>query len=95
MERLQVSLAPRLPSGLRGIELVNGKPLHIKRAGETGGPPAVFIHGLGGTMDYWTPLTSSSHLKSYNCLLFDLEGHGLSPTNPLSKLSILWAAWWP
>jgi pimeloyl-ACP methyl ester carboxylesterase len=88
MERLQVSLAPRLPSGLRGIELVNGKPLHIKRAGETGGPPAVFIHGLGGTMDYWTPLTSSSHLKSYNCLLFDLEGHGLSPTNPLSKLSI-------
>jgi len=26
--------------------------------------------------------------SSYNCVLFDLEGHGLSPTSPLSKLSI-------
>jgi len=39
-------------------------------------------------MDYWTPLISSDPVQSWNCLLFDLEGHGLSPTTPLSKLSI-------
>jgi len=27
-------------------------------------------------------------LKAYNCILFDLEGHGLSPTAPTSRLSI-------
>jgi len=40
-------------------------------------------------MDYWTPLVELTKLKSaHNCLMFDLEGHGLSPTSPLSKLSI-------
>lgn len=89
MARLQAINSPRLPSGHCGIELVGGKPLHIRRSGKTGGPPAVFIHGLGGTMDYWIPLTTSSKLKSYDCFLFDLEGHGLSPTSPTSKLSIV------
>jgi len=27
-------------------------------------------------------------LKAYDCILFDLEGHGLSPTTPTSRLSI-------
>jgi pimeloyl-ACP methyl ester carboxylesterase len=81
-------LAPALPKAQRGIELVGQKPLHVKRSGETEGPPVVFIHGLGGSMDYWTPLINSPPLKSSNCLLFDLEGHGLSPTSNLSKLSI-------
>jgi pimeloyl-ACP methyl ester carboxylesterase len=88
MARLQSETAPQPYKGQRGIELIGGKPFHIKRAGETGGSPAVFIHGLGGPMDYWTPLISSAPLQSWNCLLFDLEGHGLSPTTPLSKLSI-------
>jgi pimeloyl-ACP methyl ester carboxylesterase len=86
--RLEALHAPPQPIGQRGIELVGAKPLHVKQAGETGGPAAVFIHGLGGSMDYWTPLINSQPLQSWNCLLFDLEGHGLSPTNPLSKLSI-------
>jgi pimeloyl-ACP methyl ester carboxylesterase len=69
--------------------MVGDKPLHVKQVGDPNGPPAMFIHGLGGTMDYWTPLIELTKLKSaYNCLLFDLEGHGLSPTSPLSKLSI-------
>lgn len=88
MARLETMLKPRLPSAQRGVELIGEKPLHIKRAGEAEGLPAVFIHGLGGSVDYWTPLLSSSPLQSWNCVLFDLEGHGLSPTTPLSKLSI-------
>ena len=81
-------LAPRLPKEQRGIELIGEKPLHVKRSGDTAGPAAVFIHGLGGSMDYWTPLINSPPVQSWNSLLFDLEGHGLSPTTPLSKLSI-------
>jgi pimeloyl-ACP methyl ester carboxylesterase len=69
--------------------MVGDKPLHIKQSGTASGPPTLFVHGLGGSMDYWTPLVELTKLKSsYNCVLFDLEGHGLSPTNPLSKLSI-------
>ena len=88
MARLESSLTPRLPIGQRGIELIDGKPLHVKQTGDKSGLPAVFIHGLGGAVDYWTPLVSSPSLQSWNCLLFDLEGHGLSPTVPSSKLSI-------
>lgn len=88
MSRLEALLAPRQPTGRRGIEIIGKKPLHVKRAGDNGGPAAVFIHGLGGSADYWTPLISSPPLRSWNSLLFDLEGHGLSPTTPLSKLSI-------
>jgi pimeloyl-ACP methyl ester carboxylesterase len=88
MARFQTMNSPRLSNGQRGIEFVGRKPLHVKRSGKTGGLPAVFIHGLGGTMDYWTPLLTMLKPKSYDCLLFNLEGHGLSPTNPLSKISI-------
>lgn len=49
----------------------------------------MFIHGLGGTLDFWKPLISSTKLKDdYQCTVFDFEGHGASPTSPLSKLSI-------
>ena len=67
-----------------------GKQLHYIQSGSSTGPPAVFVHGLGGTADYWTPLiTSSSSLTSSHSLhLFDFEGHGLSPTSPLSELTI-------
>lgn len=47
------------------------------------------MHGLGGTLDYWTPLISRLSLAEENTLhLFDLEGHGLSTTHPLSTLSL-------
>jgi len=78
-----------MPANKKGIIMVGDKPLHIKQSGTASGPPAIFVHGLGGSMDYWTPLVELTKLKSsYNCVLFDLEGHGLSPTSPLSKLSI-------
>lgn len=52
------------------------------------GPPAIFVHGLGGSTEDWRPLIEMTGLKAYNCILFDLEGHGLSPTTPTSRLSI-------
>ncbi|KAK5170671.1 uncharacterized protein LTR77_005261 [Saxophila tyrrhenica] len=73
----------------QGLRKVGDKALHVKEAGIDSGPPAIFVHGLGGTMDYWTPLLHSTNLNSaYKCYLLDLEGHGLSPTVPQSKLSI-------
>ncbi|KAK5161633.1 hypothetical protein LTR04_003990 [Oleoguttula sp. CCFEE 6159] len=80
-----------LSKSINGIGLtnINGKQLNYKSLGPKGGSPVVFVHGLGGTMEYWTPLISSLSLAQSHALhLFDLEGHGLSPTSPLSTLSI-------
>lgn len=68
---------------------INNKPLHYKRLGEASGSPIVFVHGLGGSAEFFTPLISSLDLeKSHSLHVFDWEGHGLSPSSPLSKLSI-------
>lgn len=60
----------------------------MRRLGVQSGPPAIFIHGLGGSTEYWRPLIELTGLKAYDCILFDVEGHGLSPTAPTSRLSI-------
>ncbi|KAF4964497.1 hypothetical protein FSARC_7561 [Fusarium sarcochroum] len=71
-----------------GLTQFNGKSLNYQRLG-SGSNQIVFVHGLGGTLDYWTPLISKLSLSEQNTLhLFDLEGHGLSPTHPLSQLSV-------
>lgn len=78
-----------------GVGLTNlpsGKRLNAKRTGK--GPEAiVFIHGLGGSSLVFEPLFHEHGLGAefqshYTSLLFDLEGHGLSPTKATSKLTI-------
>jgi pimeloyl-ACP methyl ester carboxylesterase len=72
----------------RGLTLIN-KTFHYKRLGSATGSAMVFVHGSGGTIDFWMPFIQAQVLESTNSLhLFDLEGHGLSPTSPLSNLSI-------
>ncbi|KAI5206899.1 hypothetical protein E4T38_03525 [Aureobasidium subglaciale] len=72
-----------------GLTKIDNKMLHYRQQGSSSGENLVFVHGLGGTMDYWTPLIQASRLdQSHNLHLLDLEGHGLSPTSPLSSLSI-------
>ncbi|KAI1822686.1 hypothetical protein F4861DRAFT_513632 [Xylaria intraflava] len=67
---------------------INGKPLSYQQQG-TGSQPIIFVHGLGGTKDSWTPLTETLSLPTKATLhLYDLEGHGLSPTHPLSEITI-------
>lgn len=71
-----------------GLTKVNGKPLNYKHQG-SGKENIVFVHGLGGTLHYWSPLISTLSLDTTHSLhLFDLEGHGLSPTHPLSDLTV-------
>ncbi|KAH6972431.1 hypothetical protein BKA56DRAFT_493763 [Ilyonectria sp. MPI-CAGE-AT-0026] len=73
-----------------GLTRLNDKLLNYQKIG-SGNEHFVFVHGLGGTQDYWTPLVStlsSTNSESHSLHLFDLEGHGLSPTHPLSDLTI-------
>lgn len=72
-----------------GLQTVDGKPTHVVNTGSSNTLPAVFVHGLGGTLEYWTPLIQAANLAATHTLhLYDFEGHGLSPTSPLHKLSI-------
>ncbi|KAG9186799.1 hypothetical protein G6011_09907 [Alternaria panax] len=68
---------------------VNNKPMYFKKLGISSGPPVIFVHGLGGSSEYYMPLIQSLGIvSSYQLWAYDLEGHGLSPTSPLSVLSI-------
>lgn len=83
--------AARSINGSAGLTMINNKWLHYRHLGASGesAPPVIFIHGLGGTMEYWATLISFLSLDNICSLhLFDIEGHGLSPTHPLSVLSI-------
>jgi pimeloyl-ACP methyl ester carboxylesterase len=72
-----------------GLTKINGKMINYERLGDVNKPAIVFIHGLGGSAEYWKPIISVLGLASTHSLhLFDLEGHGLSPTSPLSTLSL-------
>ncbi|KAG5768910.1 hypothetical protein H9Q73_013702 [Fusarium xylarioides] len=76
------NLAKTLDAGV-GLTKLNGKQLNYQKKG-SGSNHIVFVHGLGGTQDYWAPLISKLSLSENNSLhLFDMEGHGLSPTHPL------------
>lgn len=72
-----------------GLTSLNSKDLYYRRAGLATGPSALFIHGLGGSSEYYTPLISKLGLeRTHNLHLLDLEGHGLSPTSAASTVSI-------
>ncbi|KAM5367865.1 hypothetical protein ACJZ2D_009776 [Fusarium nematophilum] len=80
--------AAKALNGGTGLTQFDGKALNYQRLG-SGSNQLVFVHGLGGTLDYWTPLISRLLLSNENTLhLFDLEGHGSSPTHPLSQLTV-------
>ncbi|KAK4575156.1 hypothetical protein LTR86_001008 [Recurvomyces mirabilis] len=72
--------------------LLNGKKLSAKTIGR--GPNSIiFIHGLGGNTSFFTPVLNQLGLnqddhEQYTSLLFDLEGHGMSPTKATSRISI-------
>lgn len=68
---------------------VRHKQMFYKHVGSTD-PAAthlLVIHGLGGTSDYFSALVQDLGSK-LSLHLFDLEGHGLSPTSAASELSI-------
>jgi pimeloyl-ACP methyl ester carboxylesterase len=70
---------------------INDKPLYYHRWGSDAstGAPIVFMHGLGGTTDFFGPLIQTLNLRlTHKLHVFDFEGHGQSPTSPLRAISI-------
>ncbi|CAI6249607.1 unnamed protein product [Periconia digitata] len=89
---IQLTNNERLP-GLSLLPIINKKPLYCKclpKQDETAASShIVFIHGLGATNEYYAPLIHAMRLdSSHTCHLWDLEGQGLSPTHPLSRINI-------
>lgn len=70
------------------LTVIDGKPVSYNKIG-SGPDNIIFVHGLGGTMDYWTPLVSTLALTDRATVhLYDFEGHGQTPTHPLSQLTV-------
>lgn len=70
------------------LAVIDGKPVSYNKLG-FGPENIVFVHGLGGTKDYWTPLVSTLALPDRATIhLYDFEGHGQTPTHPLSPLTV-------
>ncbi|KAF8518680.1 putative hydrolase [Hysterangium stoloniferum] len=56
------------------------KALHIQVSGAEDGQPVIFFHGLGGSLQNYKAVIEIGGLEKTNrVILFDLEGHGLSP----------------
>lgn len=83
----------RTNGGVGLVPLPGGKKL-LNAATVGRGPRTVaFIHGLGGSTSSFSPLLHELGLNDdedtpYTSVLFDLEGHGLSPTAATSKVTI-------
>lgn len=72
-----------------GLTRFNSKQLYYRGFGNKGGSPIIFIHGLGGTSETFTPLISALCLEEeFSLHVLDLEGLGLSPTSATSVVSI-------
>jgi pimeloyl-ACP methyl ester carboxylesterase len=79
-----------LPKTITGdcLTEINGKRVYYKKQ-DTGNKPIVYVHGLGSSNEFFTPLINTLDLNmSHQLYLIDLEGHGLSPTSPLSTITI-------
>lgn len=82
----------RSSGGVGLTTLPSGKNLYAQTIG-TGPSSIIFIHGLGGTHTFYNPLLALLGLdkqdqNQYTSLLYDVEGHGLSPTKATSKITI-------
>lgn len=76
--------------GLGLTTLPSGKRVDVQKVG-SGPRLVVFIHGLGGSKSFYSPLLSKLNLNDsnmYTSLLYDIEGHGLSPTSAGSTITI-------
>ncbi len=86
--RITISNLERTCGGI-GLTALNSKQLFFRHSGISTAPAIIFIHGLGGTSESFTPLISILGLdKTHSLHLLDLEGQGLSPTSAASVISI-------
>lgn len=56
----------------------DGVTLSIQEAGDPGGTPVIFVHGLLGSHLSWQAQVDSPVLQRYRLITYDLRGHGQS-----------------
>lgn len=72
-----------------GLTQIGDKLLNIEEIGSGSEAGCVFVHGLGGNTEFYQPLIAAAGLReSHKSHLFDLEGHGRSPTKSSSRITI-------
>ncbi|KAF2877245.1 hypothetical protein BDV95DRAFT_558763 [Massariosphaeria phaeospora] len=77
-----------IPSG-KGYLEVGDKLFYALVGPDATKPPILFIHDLSDSHTSFYPLIHEINLHmSHRCILYDFEGHGLSPTKPPSVISI-------
>lgn len=77
-----------ITSGGFGLTKIGDKLINTKTIG-SGSQDIIFVHGLGGSMEYYDALIQCAGLKDkYKVHLYDLEGHGLTPTKASSVCTI-------
>ena len=73
-----------------GLTKVDSKLINVQAIG-SGHSPIVYIHGLGGNTEFYRPLVQAANLgtsTSYTSVLYDLEGHGHTPTSASSAVTM-------
>jgi len=60
----------------------SGKDLYVEQMGA--GPPILFIHGLGGTINFYSPIASEL-AKTHTLIRYDAEGAGRSPLSSMNS----------
>ncbi|OQV00024.1 hypothetical protein CLAIMM_05579 [Cladophialophora immunda] len=74
--------------GAAGLTRVGDKMVNVREIG-SGSDTVVFVHGLGASSEYYAPLIQEAGLDaSRRLILYDLEGHGLTPTAASSVVSV-------
>ncbi|CAH0051765.1 unnamed protein product [Clonostachys solani] len=74
--------------GGQGLMLIGNKYINVRKIGD-GHETAVFVHGLGGTAEFFTPIVEVEEFKSrFTSFVYDLEGHGLSATEIAANVRI-------
>lgn len=65
------------PEGLE-LTLSQGWKIHYLDQGPKDSPVVLFVHGLGGSSEYWKQALASPEMKKYRCLAIDMLGFGRS-----------------
>ncbi|KAK5040139.1 hypothetical protein LTS07_000636 [Exophiala sideris] len=74
--------------GGAGLTRVGDKLVNVRELG-SGSQTVVFIHGLGSSLEYYMPLLQTMKLEDkYRVILYDFEGHGLTPTTAAATTTI-------
>ncbi len=63
-----------------GLELTlsQGWKIHYIDQGPKEGPVVLFVHGLGGSSEYWKQTLACPEMEKYRCLAIDMLGFGRS-----------------